>query len=42
MGTAPTPAAMIMNGGLGAYLVWLDRHKHSLILEADGKHVLTD
>jgi cation diffusion facilitator family transporter len=42
MGTALTAAAMIINGGLGCYLVWLGRHKHSLILEADGKHVLTD
>jgi cation diffusion facilitator family transporter len=42
VGTALTAAAMIINGGLGGYLVWLGRHKHSLILEADGKHVLTD
>jgi len=42
MGTALTAAAMIINGGLGGYLIWLGRQKHSLILEADGKHVLTD
>ena len=41
-GTVLTAAAMIINGGLGSYLVWLGRRKHSLILEANGKHVLTD
>ena len=41
-GTALTAAAMIINGALGSYLVWLGRRKHSLILEANGKHVLTD
>ena len=42
VGTALTAAAMIINGGLGCYLLWLGRHKHSIILEADGRHVLTD
>lgn len=42
VGAALTAAAMIINGGLGGYLVRLGRHKHSLILEANGKHVLTD
>lgn len=42
VGTALTAAAMIINAGLGGYLVWLGRREHSLILEADGKHVLTD
>jgi cation diffusion facilitator family transporter len=41
-GTGLTAAAVIINGGLGFYLIWLGRHKRSLILEADGKHVLTD
>ncbi|MCU0770996.1 MAG: cation diffusion facilitator family transporter [Verrucomicrobia bacterium] len=41
-GTALTAAAAAINGGLGAYLVWLGRRKNSLILEANGKHVLTD
>ena len=41
-GTALTAAAMIINGALGSYLVRLGRRKHSLILEANGKHVLTD
>jgi cation diffusion facilitator family transporter len=35
-------AAGILNGGLGYYLVRMGRRTHSLILEADGKHVLTD
>ncbi len=35
-------AAGILNGGLGHYLVRIGRRSHSLILEADGKHVLTD
>lgn len=41
-GTALTAAAAVINGALGAYLVWLGKRKHSLILEANGKHVLTD
>jgi cation diffusion facilitator family transporter len=34
--------AGIFNAGLGYYLVRTGRRTHSLILEADGKHVLTD
>jgi cation diffusion facilitator family transporter len=41
-GTALTAAAAAINGGLGGYLVWLGRRKHSVILTANGKHVLTD
>lgn len=41
-GTALTAAAAAINGGLGGYLVWLGRKQNSLILEANGKHVLTD
>jgi cation diffusion facilitator family transporter len=41
-GTALTAAAAAINGGLGAYLVWIGRRKHSFILEANGRHVLTD
>ncbi len=41
-GTLLTAAAAIINGALGAYLVWVGRQKNSLILEANGKHVLTD
>lgn len=35
-------AAGVLNAGLGWYLLRLGRRNHSLILEADGKHVLTD
>ena len=35
-------AAGLLNAALGVYLVRLGRRNHSLILEADGKHVLTD
>ncbi len=41
-GTALTAVAAAINGGLGGYLLWLGRGKNSLILEANGKHVLTD
>jgi cation diffusion facilitator family transporter len=42
MGTVLIMVAAVINGGLGAYLLWLGRRKHSLILEANGKHTLTD
>jgi cation diffusion facilitator family transporter len=42
LGTALTALTVVINGGLGLYLVWLGKRKHSLILEANGKHVLTD
>jgi cation diffusion facilitator family transporter len=35
-------AGGVMNAFLGWYLLRLGRRNHSLILEADGKHVLTD
>ena len=35
-------AAGILNTALGLYLLRIGRRNHSLILEADGKHVLTD
>ncbi len=35
-------AATAINGVLGAYLVWRGKRHQSLILEANGKHVLTD
>lgn len=41
-GSLLTAAAVLINGGLGAYLVWLGRRRNSRILEANGKHVLTD
>lgn len=42
MGTLLTAAAVLINGALGGYLIYLGRRKKSLILEANGKHVLTD
>lgn len=41
-GTLLTALAAAVNGALGGYLVWLGRKRKSLILEANGKHVLTD
>jgi cation diffusion facilitator family transporter len=41
-GTLLTAAATLINGALGGYLVWLGQRKQSLILAANGKHVLTD
>jgi cation diffusion facilitator family transporter len=35
-------AAGILNAALGLYLLRVGKRSHSLILEADGKHVLTD
>ena len=34
--------AGLINGALGGYLVWVGKKHGSLILEADGRHVLTD
>jgi len=42
LGTLFVLAAAVTNAGLGWYLVRTGRRTHSLILEADGKHVLTD
>jgi cation diffusion facilitator family transporter len=41
-GTFIVAAAAILNGGLGAYLVIAGRRHRSLILIANGRHVLTD
>ncbi len=41
-GTLLTAAAAAINCALGSYLVWQGRRRHSLILVANGKHVLTD
>ena len=41
-GSILTAVVVVINGGLGAYLVWLGRRRNSRILEANGKHVLTD
>jgi len=37
-----TIAAILINGALGSYLLWQGKKHKSLILTADGKHVLTD
>ena len=42
VGTLLVLAASISNAGLGWYLLRTGRKNHSLILEANGKHVLTD
>ena len=42
LGTTITAGAALINGGLGAYLVRIGRKRNSLILVANGKHVLTD
>ena len=35
-------SALVINGFLGSYLIMVGKRKRSLILEANGKHVLTD
>ncbi len=42
LGTLLTAGAAVINAGLGLYLVRAGRRHRSLVLEADGKHVLTD
>ncbi len=41
-GTLFTTAATLINAALGGYLVWQGKRHKSLILTANGKHVLTD
>jgi cation diffusion facilitator family transporter len=41
-GTLLTLAAALINAALGGYLVWVGKKHKSLVLEANGKHVLTD
>jgi len=41
-GTLLTLAAALINAALGGYLVWVGKKHRSLIVEANGKHVLTD
>ena len=41
-GALITAATVVVNGGLGWYLIRVGRRANSLILVADGKHVLTD
>ncbi len=42
LGTGLTALAAVINGLLGWYLLWVGKKKQSLILEANGRHVLTD
>jgi cation diffusion facilitator family transporter len=42
IGSTVVLAAAFVNAALGWYLIRTGRQNHSLILEADGKHVLTD
>jgi cation diffusion facilitator family transporter len=42
LGALLTAFAAIVNGALGAWLQWQGRRHGSLILEANGRHVLTD
>jgi len=42
MGSLVVLAAAFVNAALGGYLIRTGKRNHSLILEADGKHVLTD
>jgi cation diffusion facilitator family transporter len=42
LGTLLTVLAMLINGVLGAYLLWTGKKRKSIILTANGKHVLTD
>jgi cation diffusion facilitator family transporter len=42
IGTVVVLVAGLINGALGGYLVWAGKKRGSLILEANGKHVLTD
>lgn len=42
MGTLIVTAASLLNGWLGWYLIRTGRRANSLILEANGRHVLTD
>lgn len=42
IGTVLVLVAGVINGALGGYLLWAGKKRGSLILEANGKHVLTD
>lgn len=41
-GLVLTASALLINAGLGFYLVMVGKRRNSLILRANGKHVLTD
>jgi cation diffusion facilitator family transporter len=42
LGAALIAGAMLVNGGLGWYLLWRGRRNRSMTLEADGVHLLSD
>ena len=42
LGTGLTALAAIINGILGAYLIRVGKKRKSIVLEANGRHVLTD
>ncbi len=42
LGLLITAALAAINCALGLFLVWVGKHYHSLVLTANGKHVLTD
>ncbi|MFQ5640518.1 MAG: cation diffusion facilitator family transporter [bacterium] len=42
LGSGLTALAVVINGALGAYLLRVGKRTNSVILEANGKHVLTD
>jgi cation diffusion facilitator family transporter len=42
IGTLIVTAAALVNLALGLYLIWQGKRQRSLILEANGRHVLTD
>ena len=42
LGALLIAAAAVINGALGYYLIQVGKRTHSLILEANGKHTLTD
>jgi len=42
IGTLITALAAAINGMLGFYLLRMGKRRHSIVLEANGKHVLTD
>ncbi len=42
LGALLTVLAMVINGVLGAYLIWTGKKRKSIILTANGRHVLTD
>lgn len=41
-GTGLTVFALVVNGVLGGYLIWVGKREDSIILVANGKHVFTD